>query len=605
MRSFLPLLKTWCLLAVAIICNLNQAKAQSVVASGYIFTASSKTFNYVTGGTSVSAIEVDDNWANLPIGFTFTFCGVDYTDVCVCSNGWLRFGTGVGTASPNWNSNASPGSGIEPAVFALYEDLSGASGTANYVVTGSSPNRVFTMEWRNWLWDYAASNPCVTFQVKLYETSNKIECIYKQEPGAVAVNSSGGASIGISRTASDWQVLTDVSSAPVSSSTTYTGTLSNTPATGQSYEWDPGAPCPKPTPINITNFNSKGVTFDWPVISGSAGYEYIVDKNSGSPATAGTPTTGNSATVGGLTPSTTYYIHVRNKCSAFNISKWETLSFQTRPDCTEPQNIQANNVDSNSAIIYWTPVPAASPYQYIVDNSNVLIPPDLTNVQSTTTNGMSLTPLNSGVDYYVHARSLCAGNDSSAWVLFPFHTPLSCKTPALATTTVSNHDAVIYWPSINTAMGYEYVLDQTQATPPLGTPIASPYFHANPLASDETYYLHARAMCTDHNINTTSPWALVEFHTLPPTGIAALAAGIAPGMQLSPNPVKSTLVVKVNYNTNNVQSISVYNLNGQLVKTVAMSKNECEINMEKLPAGQYIVTYKDGERTESQSVIKQ
>jgi hypothetical protein len=34
----------------------------------------------------------DDTAQGLPLGFTFTFDGVGYTDICVCSNGYIWFG---------------------------------------------------------------------------------------------------------------------------------------------------------------------------------------------------------------------------------------------------------------------------------------------------------------------------------------------------------------------------------------------------------------------------------------------------------------------------------------------------------------------------------
>lgn len=58
----------------------------------------------------------------------------------------------------------------------------------NYVLTGSAPNRVLTIEWDRHRWNYVSSNNVISFQVKLYETTNIIEFHYNQ--GANAVNSS-------------------------------------------------------------------------------------------------------------------------------------------------------------------------------------------------------------------------------------------------------------------------------------------------------------------------------------------------------------------------------------------------------------------------------
>ncbi|NBL64277.1 T9SS type A sorting domain-containing protein [Flavobacterium sp. NST-5] len=85
-------------------------------------------------------------------------------------------------------------------------------------------------------------------------------------------------------------------------------------------------------PINLV---ASGVTFNsatiqWSAIAGSVGYEYVLDNDAAEPTGAGMPLATNTYTeTGTLTPSTTYYFHVRNNCDG-EYSPWSTLSFTTR-----------------------------------------------------------------------------------------------------------------------------------------------------------------------------------------------------------------------------------------------------------------------------------
>ncbi|GAB4284550.1 MAG: hypothetical protein Kow0068_09680 [Marinilabiliales bacterium] len=61
-------------------------------ADQYTFSASSGSYSNIVGGTAVNSIEVDGAIsAAINIGFTFNYCGTNYTQVKVSSDGWLTF----------------------------------------------------------------------------------------------------------------------------------------------------------------------------------------------------------------------------------------------------------------------------------------------------------------------------------------------------------------------------------------------------------------------------------------------------------------------------------------------------------------------------------
>lgn len=216
------------LVALLMVISSGVANAQFTSAAQYPFTPSVKTFTYLAGGTGIPGIQFDDaQVTNIPIGFTFPFCGTNYTTVSPGSNGYVCFGN----HSINTLSNSAT-SGIQPAVMPLFDDVSGAGGTATYLTTGTAPNRVFTIEFKNWRWNYAGSG-YLTFQVKLYE-GGVIECLYKQESGTPTNPS---ATIGIINTSTDYQTLNNSTTAPTSQTTTFTTNITNMPVDGQSYLW--------------------------------------------------------------------------------------------------------------------------------------------------------------------------------------------------------------------------------------------------------------------------------------------------------------------------------------------------------------------------------
>jgi hypothetical protein len=156
------------------------------------------------------------------------------------------------------NQFANPSADQRPIICPLWDDLAGSTGgtasVASYATTGSAPNRVFTMEWRNWRWDASATNAVISFQCNLYETTNVIEFIYRQDATAVN-NGSGGASIGlVSNTAGTYYSLNGTGASPTASTSTATNNLSTKPATGQLYRFTPTG-CTGPS-ISSTTSNS-------------------------------------------------------------------------------------------------------------------------------------------------------------------------------------------------------------------------------------------------------------------------------------------------------------------------------------------------------------
>ncbi len=121
------------------------------------------------------------------IGFTFYFMSLPYTTFVVTEDGVIRLGNSLSAIV------RVPGTDIEyddvtwktlnePRIVPFSCDMrTGSNGKVHYKITGTAPNRVLVIEWLNLQIPYP--NPIInlgnsTFQVRLYETTGKIEFVY-------------------------------------------------------------------------------------------------------------------------------------------------------------------------------------------------------------------------------------------------------------------------------------------------------------------------------------------------------------------------------------------------------------------------------------------
>ncbi len=145
--------------------------------SDYSFTQSTSTYNEITGGTILGTNENNQECFNaIPLGFTFTFNEVDYTEISVQTDGFIAFGPTV-TQS---NTAISSATGTNNLAVAFNRDLkSKEDGSLSYLLSGTAPNRVFTIQWKNYRRvPTSATNDVINFQIQLKEAGNAISFHY-------------------------------------------------------------------------------------------------------------------------------------------------------------------------------------------------------------------------------------------------------------------------------------------------------------------------------------------------------------------------------------------------------------------------------------------
>jgi len=252
--------------ALLLMGGLTTTQAQT--AAQYNFSASSGTYTALSGGTSIAFSNSDDDIVkNIAIGFPFKFAGTDYTYAHVCLNGFLVLATVNGaniSAVESYTNTNFADILAYPIIAPLWDDLATGGTTyqsdVTYQLSGVSPNRVFTVQWKDMHWNLMAPGPVISFQVKLYEGSNKIEYIYKPSETEPINTSSGGATIGICSAPDVYLSLNNTSASPTASSTVYTSDIITKPANGQIYTFTGSPIAPTITGVSPTSGSTAGGT---------------------------------------------------------------------------------------------------------------------------------------------------------------------------------------------------------------------------------------------------------------------------------------------------------------------------------------------------------
>jgi hypothetical protein len=268
--------------------SLNALTNSSLKVKDYAFQSLSGTYQEVSAGaTTIPGVQADTFISTAqPIGFSFIYEGQEYSQFKMSSNGFLSLNM-TGSSSLTTNDLSTLNSTSRPIIAPLWDDLDGrATGgsVAAYEVTGVAPNRVLTVEWRNFEWNFASTTPVISFQAKLYESTNIIEFVYRSETGAV---NNGSASIGLNSITGSgtgsYINVTNVATATVSS-TTSTTNINTKPATGTIYRFSPPVYTYEWTsePAGFTsNLQNPSV-----VVSETTTYTVVVTANTGCSDTA-------------------------------------------------------------------------------------------------------------------------------------------------------------------------------------------------------------------------------------------------------------------------------------------------------------------------------
>lgn len=333
----------------------QQVKAQI---SSYSYVTAAGTYTAVTGTTIVAAGTDDGNSTNQNIGFTFNFGGTNFTQFIANSNGHIRFGTTASTSNYNPISTTSN----TDAIAAVARDGK-ATGDVILTLQGSAPNRVCVIQYTNFDLIYNATTKRVSFQIRLYETTNVVEIIYT---GAVGNTTTSTVEVGLrgTSTASDFRncsgSIANWNNLPAGTANTNTvawgssqnGTRSM-PSNGRILRWTPPS-CSVPSAINASAITSTTATIAWTAASPAptSGYQWEV-RSSGAAGSGATGLAASGSTAAGvvtanatgLTANTTYSIYVRSNCAGSGFSAWTSaVTFFTGYCTPAPTSVDGSGI---------------------------------------------------------------------------------------------------------------------------------------------------------------------------------------------------------------------------------------------------------------------
>ncbi|MBW6514598.1 MAG: carboxypeptidase regulatory-like domain-containing protein [Candidatus Syntrophosphaera sp.] len=211
---------------------LGATLAFAAIDEYYSFNATMGTYSPITGTNA--GISGDDMLsAAIPLGFSFPYGDATISQIKISSNGWIDLG---GNQTSSNLSNQLASTTIRPVIAPLWDDTSLSSGDAQYLLSGTAPNRVFMVQYTNLKWNYSATNQ-FNLQARIYE-NGKIDIIYGPATGTPS-NASASIGINMAPGGAGWYYSVTPGTPPTASSTAENSSVSSFPAQGEIYEFNP------------------------------------------------------------------------------------------------------------------------------------------------------------------------------------------------------------------------------------------------------------------------------------------------------------------------------------------------------------------------------
>ncbi len=182
----------------------------------------------------------DQTYPDKPVGFTFNYDSMDYSAFGVSANGYIIMGSGAVPTSYtvlNFTQNDVI-TAFDADLFAtgsLYTDR------ISYLTSGTAPNRILTIQWTDFGFYPGPDSSHVTFQIKLYETTNIVQFVYGTCTSASTLHNvqagiRGNSTVDVSSrtTTTNWAATT-----PGTSTSTVRFQIGVTPASGLTFQYTP------------------------------------------------------------------------------------------------------------------------------------------------------------------------------------------------------------------------------------------------------------------------------------------------------------------------------------------------------------------------------
>ncbi|MBV6453925.1 MAG: hypothetical protein FNNCIFGK_01162 [Bacteroidia bacterium] len=315
--------------------------------------------------------------------------------------------------------------------------------------------------------------------------------------------------------------------------------------------------------IAVTSTTSADLSWTAPSPAPAVGYEYAVT-TSATPPVSGTPIAGTNTSVSGLTPNTTYYLHVRSDCGSGSYSSWKTSGSAYTGYCqvnttTNTYGISNftttggfSNINNSSGLTNYSDFTALSVSQtaggaisfsmtsgsgtcgaaiWVDWNNNMVFDASekMYNAGayvSVATGTFSVPSGQAAGNYrmrivmnYLSTNPTACGDLGSANYgeaedyTFTVTPPPTCIVPSALNAIPSLNAVSLSWSaplSGNPPVQYQYAVTTSSIPPVSGTNISGTSTVVGSLTPNTTYYAHVR---TDCGSGDYSAWATVSFMT--------------------------------------------------------------------------------------------
>jgi hypothetical protein len=319
-----------------------------------------------------------------------------------------------------------------------------------------------------------------------------------------------------------------------------------------------------------------------------------------------------------------YYLHANSSCASQNINRTRSITCTTPVAvCTPPTSIVAVSITNTQATLQWSAVvPAPQSYQYYISTSNTP-PTNLTGSSgSSLTTTRVVTGLSGSTTYYFWGRCFCGSGGASVWVPGGSFTTLAdgncteavngllpSATFVPACTGVNEQIAAIAWASqysnVSVSANKEYTFTSSTATDYVtitnaaGTIIYSSgttplVWQSGAISGTIRYYLHTNIACGVQNVNRVK--------SVKCTSVLGGEENQWQSLHVFPNPTTHLLHIA---NDNFIDSVSVYNMFGQLIKQQMIQAQTGTIDMSGLAAGTYFARVVSGNTSKTLKVVKE
>jgi hypothetical protein len=326
------------------------------VATNYTYSESSGSATYtdLTTGTVVGTSAVV-NFNSIPALSTYTLPSPSYfyfnnlavSKIYVSDNGFITLGTasstaansapGATTSAPISDATAYSAANYIGAIAGFATNLGSnttSAGEVKYDLIGSSPNRVFVVQYKNMQrYNGLYLNGLINMQIRFYETTGVIEVLFRDAFSSTSFTSIGGQ-VGLKGLTNTF--ATDILNrkTPVTNiwPSSDAGTANNSTLLTQGVSPGPGAvtgfkalsqlvwtPCFSPTAITaVAQADLTTVDIGWtqPAIIPATGYDWKITTDAAGLTILASETGvfGSTVSYTGLAAGVDYYIWVKSNC---------------------------------------------------------------------------------------------------------------------------------------------------------------------------------------------------------------------------------------------------------------------------------------------------